>query len=60
MKDLKEGARLVVLGLCGLALLAGSWLRLDWWRDNSAWWAVTELAGGEEDARRHHPADSRP
>jgi hypothetical protein len=26
----------MVLGLCGLALLAGAWLIRDWWLDNRA------------------------
>jgi len=60
MKDLEEKGKAVVLEFCGLTLLSGSWLRRDWWRDNRAGGAVTELAGGQQDARLHHPADSRP
>jgi hypothetical protein len=36
MEDIHEGVRVVILGLCGLALLAGIWLLRDWWRDNRA------------------------
>ncbi len=60
MKDLEEKGEAVVLELCGLTRLSGSWLLRDWWRDNRAGGAVTELAGGQEDARPQHLADSRP